>query len=300
MLVAGNSMNIKWGDVNQILFTDGDSLPASTGTKPDLSIKSNDEAANAIKSLRKLAAATDVGVNFQDYGRRVIDVKAEVEDYLTRVEDGYRKEQIRLSMQAYADAGSAWNEMIRYDFMLPEFEPAKSLQKKYSIPTVTSPGGSATMPRRIVLSTIWAIARKHIENAASSQHVDAKVINPLSSPSELAKPAVSAAPNIVVLDGSWNVNIYYGAEVTSTLFTFSKAGDGYVGNVTSPTGTTDFTKIRFDGKNFNFSFTGNMENQLVFFSGSGEVSGDFFSGTVKATAPTGQIVQANFMGTRKK
>ena len=62
-------------------------------------------------------------------------------------------------MDAYADASKAWNEMIRYDFMLlVDFEPGSSLQKKYDIPVDTSLS-SKMMRRNVVLSTIWGAAK---------------------------------------------------------------------------------------------------------------------------------------------
>ncbi|HEY0658049.1 MAG TPA: hypothetical protein VGD05_06230 [Pyrinomonadaceae bacterium] len=123
----------------------------------------------ALKSLRKLAAATDVGVNFQDYGRRVIDVKAEVEEFLTNIPDGDSKTEIGLAMQAYADAGTAWNFAVQNrGYLFIDFEPAITLRPKYNLPT-TRLGSLTLISNEVALSTIWATARKHIDNAQKNK-----------------------------------------------------------------------------------------------------------------------------------
>lgn len=122
-------------------------------------------AANAIKALRQLSAATDVGVNFQDYGRRVIDVKAEVEDFLPNIDDEYVKNEIKLAMNAYADASSAWNFSVQNrGYLFIDFEPAITLRPKYNIPT-TQLGRLTLISNETALSTIWSAAKTHIENA---------------------------------------------------------------------------------------------------------------------------------------
>ncbi len=157
VLIAGNTLTLKWNDISQIVFTDVISNEAIT--KNDSQTKNNEAVEGALKSLRKLAAATEVGVNFQEYGSRLIDVKTEVNELLPKITDGYVKDEIILAMDAYADAETAWNGMTRGNSLFPDLEPGKTLQKKYSIPIDTSIG-MALLPRNVVLSTIWAAAQK--------------------------------------------------------------------------------------------------------------------------------------------
>lgn len=164
ILIAGNTLTLKWNDISQIVFTDV--ISNEVVTKNDTQTKNYEEIESALKSLRKLAAATEVGVNFQEYGSRLIDVKAEVNEFLPKITDGYVKDEIKLAMESYADASTAWNNMLRRDYLLIGFEPADTLQKKYSIPIDRSIGNIPLLPRNVVLSTIWAAARKHIENAS--------------------------------------------------------------------------------------------------------------------------------------
>lgn len=124
-----------------------------------------DYVAEALKSLRKLTAATDVGVNFQDYSRRVIDVKAEVENLLPGIADEYVKNEIKSAMDAYADASSAWNFAVKNrGYLFIEFEPALTLQPKYNLATEQL-GRMTLISNQTALSKIWATAKNHIENA---------------------------------------------------------------------------------------------------------------------------------------
>lgn len=172
ILIAGNTLTLKWNDISQIVFTDVVSNEVITkNNKNNTETENNEAIEGALKSLRKLAAATEVGVNFQEYGSRLIDVKAEVSEFLPKITDGFVKEEIKLAMEAYADAATAWNWTIvnHMGDMFPDFEPGKTLQQKYSIPTYRWTSDSNLMARDKVLSTIWAAARKYIENASTGE-----------------------------------------------------------------------------------------------------------------------------------
>jgi len=201
------------------------------------------------------------------------------------------------------DAGTAWNEMIRYDFMLPEFEPAKTLQQKYSISVDTSLGGRPILPKKVVLSTIWGSARKHIENA-SSPNVDALATNQTlttaSSQSALSTQSDSNKSG-GILDGRWKVTIYVANQSAPTVLSFTKVGNGYVGAATSSDGTTTFANITFDGTNVTFTASDKVDNQQVSIQGNGEVQGDSISGVMKISSIlTGQTVESRFAGNRLK
>ena len=162
--VEGSVQTLNLGDVLSIVFVQS-ATDASKNSRP---VKLNPQAIaavrDALKALRKMAGATEIGISFQEYGSRVIDAKADVEEALRQLPEGELKTEIALAMDAYADASKAWNQMIRYDFMLVDFEPGSSLQKKYDIPVDTSLS-SKMMRRTVVLSTIWAAAKSHIEKA---------------------------------------------------------------------------------------------------------------------------------------
>jgi hypothetical protein len=174
LLLAGNTLTLKWIDITQLVFTDVVSEEALKKPDPLLEPKrvettKNEAVENSLRSLRKLAAAAEVGVNFEEYGRRLIDVKSEVSELLPKIEEGAVKEHIILAMDAYVDASTAWNRMIRNDILLADFEPGSTLRTKYSIPSESSKATRRQFMRRnVVLSTIWGVARQHIKNAEAA------------------------------------------------------------------------------------------------------------------------------------
>lgn len=97
-----------------------------------------------MKSLRKLAAATEVGINFQEYNRRVIDVKAEIEEFLPKIDNSYIRSKIRFSITYYQLAVTHWNNYI-----------------------VDKTGSEFGF--RDKLNDYWEKARKHLENATRGE-----------------------------------------------------------------------------------------------------------------------------------
>jgi len=177
IVIAGNTLILKWNDIKNIVFTDVPQTDAvATGESSKVS-KEKAAVEGAIKALRKLAAASgagtsfkEFGITFQEYSRRFIDGKIEVEDFLNGISEGSTKNEIKLALQAYEDARAAWNwmETHRSGDMFPDYEPGKSLQIKYSLPTYTS-SSLHLMEGDKALSIIWVNARNHIENAAKGE-----------------------------------------------------------------------------------------------------------------------------------
>jgi hypothetical protein len=121
----------------------------------------------ALKSLRKIAGATEIGVTKQEYSSRLIDVKADVDEAIGVLPDNQIEEEMKLAMEAFVDAARAWNEMITNDFLLPQYEPGATYQKKYSIPVDTSLGaGKEILMRETVLTKMWQAAKFHIDRAS--------------------------------------------------------------------------------------------------------------------------------------
>ncbi len=120
-------------------------------------------AVAALKSLRKMAGAAQMGINFQEYSSRIIDAKADVDESLAQLPDGEVKKEIALALQAYVDAKTIWNDAATSDYVFTMYEPAKTLQRKYKIPERQK--GTMT-DKTVALSTIWSVASKHIERAS--------------------------------------------------------------------------------------------------------------------------------------
>jgi hypothetical protein len=303
--VAGNVLNIKWNDISSIVFPDSaENKAAQTAGATSSSSQSEAAATKALRALRKLAGATEVGISFQEYGTRLIDVKAEVDEALSQLPDGEVKNEIKLAMEAYADAGQGWNASLgRNETLFPDLEPGRSLMLKYSIP-IDNSIGMPLLPRSRVLSTIWGAARTHIERAASASG-ESKPSTGTSDSNNVPqtsedKSSTKAKQSEPVLAGVWSLKITApnGQSATSTL-TITGTGNSYNGIATSPGGTTYFS-ISANGNTFNASFLDRVERQPVSVVMSGTVQDDSMSGTMKITATNGQTVTLPFTGTRVK
>ena len=122
-------------------------------------------AQSALKSLRKMAGAVEMGINFQEYGSRMIDLKSEVDEQLAQLPEGELKQEIELALQAYVDAKAAWTSGAQQEFLMSEYEPVKSLMRKYKVPKAPVMGISGTQEKTVMMSAIWKVADKHIERA---------------------------------------------------------------------------------------------------------------------------------------
>lgn len=118
---------------------------------------------DALKSLRKMSGAVEIGINFQEYSSRMIDLKSEVDESLAQLPKGELKKEITLALQAYVDAKTIWNDAASSDYVFTMLEPAKTLQHKYRIPEASK--GQMTY-KKVALSTIWAAADRHIGRAS--------------------------------------------------------------------------------------------------------------------------------------
>jgi hypothetical protein len=153
-------------DVSSVNFTGEPSNEVVNTNKRVVKLSPQAKAAanDALKALRKMASATEVGISYQEYGTRIIDAKAEVDEAIRQLPDGEVREHISLAMEAYADAARAWGQMLRYDFLIVMREP--TLPEKYSIPVDKSTSIPA-MSKNDVLTTIWRAAKTHITEASS-------------------------------------------------------------------------------------------------------------------------------------
>lgn len=180
--VADNDLVVKWDSIAQVVFTD----VAQVAQSPKVDEKAEKQKAalkSVLKSLRKLVAATDIlswgkRADFEEFGKRYIDVKAEVGEVFSDIPDSEAKEELKKALEAYDDGLRAWkyifgdNPLGRTSGdLFPDFEPGKTLQQKYSIPTYNS-GSLHLMGGDKVLGTIWQAARAHIEAAEKSAKVD--------------------------------------------------------------------------------------------------------------------------------
>jgi hypothetical protein len=106
------------------------------------SSETKDGIRTALRSLRKIAGATDIGVTKQEYSSRLIDVKADVDEALSTVPESFLKTEINLALQEFVEAGKKWNDTIKYS-------------------NVDVSGWIGTY-----LTPLWQAARIHTDNAS--------------------------------------------------------------------------------------------------------------------------------------
>jgi hypothetical protein len=166
--VAGNRLRIKVDEVTSISFaTDANAQgsPAAGRTTENID--------QALRALRKLAGATEVGVNYQQYSALVIDAKAAVDEALATVTNEDLKSELKSSMDAYVDAGHIWDDMVNIPSSRGRVvlvtsagpnEPIWSIHKKYAAPV---PPGTSVISGEELRSTVWAAARQHLDKASA-------------------------------------------------------------------------------------------------------------------------------------
>jgi hypothetical protein len=114
-----------------------------------------------------MKSATDVGINYQQYSSRIIDLKGDVDEAIAQLSDRELKTELTLAMEAYQDALTLWSHLVQSGLDVVPIstiggtqaeEPAYSLQKKYSISEITKYDIFVVMTREAIFSTIWAAA----------------------------------------------------------------------------------------------------------------------------------------------
>ena len=138
--------------------------PTPTPT-PDV-IQSN--ASKAYTALHKLSDAARIGLPSVQYASLLIEVRPVIDESLSALPEGGLKTDIAAAMDAYVDAGQAWNLGGRMGFLPIATEPGATLMKKYGIkPAVNALGQEDRLLLNDTLGAIWATAGGLMNNIAS-------------------------------------------------------------------------------------------------------------------------------------
>lgn len=124
-------------------------------------------ARGALKSLRRLAAAEAVTPDYDEYTKLLLEVKGEVDDYLSDMGSGEVRDEISLALEAYTDLRVAWNS-TRGFLAVPAalYQPQRTLIAKYGIP-IDVRGDIPLMNYQGAVSTIFKAAREHINRVSA-------------------------------------------------------------------------------------------------------------------------------------
>jgi hypothetical protein len=119
----------------------------------------------AFKALRKVKAATEVGINMGDYGKLVVDAKAAVNEVTDQITDMGLKMEVETAMQAYADGLTVYNlfQKEKGDLLfIGESNPqAKQLNNMYRFMRERN----GFVERQQALTAIWHVASIHLRCA---------------------------------------------------------------------------------------------------------------------------------------
>lgn len=131
-------------------------------------------AYNALRSIRKLRAATAIGLSLGEYSNRVLDTGIEIDAALRWTRDCPAKLEIQSALDCYSDASNLWSNSIGKD-TIADFEIAdkRSRLSGYGIPETLSHSKEANIylekfdehDRDLVLQTVWSKAGEHLLKA---------------------------------------------------------------------------------------------------------------------------------------
>ena len=128
--------------------------------------RSKAAAANALKSLRKIEAATQVGVNRMQYGPLLIEAKATLNEANAFMIDGDIKRDLNAAMEAFTDASGVWQQ--EYGVIQANAEPGLTWQKKYNVPSRESTVlGYPVIDRETTVQLAWKQASQHLDRASA-------------------------------------------------------------------------------------------------------------------------------------
>jgi len=124
----------------------------------------SESARNALRILKRLDAATEIGINRQDYGNRLIDAKVDFDEHLGNVPQSIFRDELSIAFQAYLDAAQAWNQMGTYDFLLVNTPLGHSLVQRWQL-KVDNTGNIPSLPKETLLNQLWLIGKTHARSA---------------------------------------------------------------------------------------------------------------------------------------
>lgn len=134
-------------------------------------------ASVALKALKGMATALEIGLSRRDYGNKLIDVKIAVEEAESKIDATGLRMKIHAALHDYENALYAWDAIIAYrtesgagGLVAPQ--KLRLLTKEYPDlkpfrPSLLLKDTEMLNDTETILSVIWNSARKHIDNAST-------------------------------------------------------------------------------------------------------------------------------------
>lgn len=99
---------------------------------------------DAVISLKKVQAATQIGMTYEQFSGLVIEAKAKTNDALPSLSESGLKDAIQDAIDCYADAVTVWQMKVKGQNLYAYSEPGRTLLTKYSIQVSDSADVRAT------------------------------------------------------------------------------------------------------------------------------------------------------------
>jgi hypothetical protein len=170
VMVGSSPQEMNMSEIASLLFSE--TRTSTVATRDNRSLTA---ARGAITALRKLDSATSAGVTRTEYGTRLIDAKAAVDELLPGIADGDMKSEIAAAMREYVVASDAWQAL--YEVNLDEIgrgrgtagvvhSVPKWIVETYGIKS-NDPGVGmgALYLTSSILSVVWRVAKDHLDKA---------------------------------------------------------------------------------------------------------------------------------------
>jgi hypothetical protein len=120
-------------------------------------------AAEAVKALRKVEAATQVGVTREQYGQLLIDAKAASNEAARLLPDGELKTELAEAVDAYADGLELWGQQV----VQAETPAGRKVVGKYGAePKNITNAGPVVLTREPFQQLVWPVARQRLKRVA--------------------------------------------------------------------------------------------------------------------------------------
>lgn len=129
------------------------------------------EAREAIKALRGLISAVEIGVSYVEYSRRLIDAKIIIDGALSAIDEGEVKTAVAESLQFFEDAMNYWrgdvqsgvSELILSDKHIRQLIIKYGADVGLAVSSIPQSENKRVAVNKLVSAVMTAAARKTVE-----------------------------------------------------------------------------------------------------------------------------------------
>jgi len=228
----------------------------ATTVKPNIQVEA---ARTALKALRRLNSATDVGISYVNYSPLVAEVKAEVEDSLPKIDSDNLRREIKSAMDEYAFAASVWQATWRSDLI--EGNLKEIAINQYN---VQKKGWLKVVWRNDLLTAIWGRAKNHF---AIAEGIYTQLQNTTDNPS-----------NTDSFAGAWKLTIENNGQTVEFFMTIIRSGENYTATLRSQLGNSTGIPVKKTDNTFSLTYSEQQNKQTITFSIQGVISENALKG----------------------